>query len=89
MARGFNRSNLLYSYELIAERHQNIFQEYGRELAALNLANGPGYAIDNPTLDYHLFGGFGRMQKVAQIIKRNKALKKISLKVYTRLKKIK
>lgn len=51
MSRGFNRNNMLYLYNLIAEKNRQIYQEYAVEVIGLLNANGPGFLYDNPTVE--------------------------------------
>jgi hypothetical protein len=54
MARGFNKSNRLYLYQLLADKHREFCATFAAELFGLLNANGPGIFMDNPSLDYHL-----------------------------------
>lgn len=49
MARGFNKTNQLYLYSLLAKKHSDFYKEYNQEIFNLLLANGPSYLYDNPT----------------------------------------
>jgi glycosyltransferase involved in cell wall biosynthesis len=57
MARGFNENNQSYLYQLLAQKHRTLFVTFAAEITSLLNANGPGFKIDNPTLDYHLYRG--------------------------------
>ena len=48
---------MLYSLDYISQKHENYFKKYGTEIVGLLNANGPGYAIDNPSLIYKRGGG--------------------------------
>jgi glycogen(starch) synthase len=49
MARGFNKTNQLYLYSLLANKHADFYKQYSGEVFNLLLANGPSYLYDNPT----------------------------------------
>ncbi len=91
MARGFNKSNRLYLYQLLAEKHQEFYATFAAELFGLLNANGPGILIDNPTLDYHLAERIpvtGKLsKKLIYLVKRNKLTRKAALKIYRLLNK--
>jgi hypothetical protein len=86
MARGFNKSNRLYLYQLLAEKHQEFYATFAAELFGLLNANGPGILIDNPSLDYHLSERIpvtGKLsKKLIYLVKRNKLTRKVALKIY-------
>jgi glycosyltransferase involved in cell wall biosynthesis len=83
MARGFNREINVYLYGLLAEKHKHLYATFATEITNLLNANGPGYRIDNPSLDYLLYGSpslKGRMIKAAiRIVKRQPKLKRIAI----------
>jgi glycosyltransferase involved in cell wall biosynthesis len=86
MARGFNRSNRLYLYQLLAKKHSEFYATFAAEVFGLLNANGPGIFIDNPTLDYHLaekmpFAG-KLSKKLIHLVKKNKLTRKAALKIY-------
>jgi len=86
MARGFNKSNRLYLYNLLAEKHKEFYATFATELFGLLNANGPGIFIDNPSLDYHLaekipLGG-KLSQKLIYLVKKNKLTRKAAYKLY-------
>jgi len=86
MARGFNKSNRLYLYNLLAEKHKEFYATFATELFGLLNANGPGIFIDNPSLDYHLaekipLGG-KLSQKLIYLVKKNKLTRKAAYKIY-------
>ena len=91
MARGFNKSNRLYLYQLLVEKHQEFYATFAAELFGLLNANGPGILIDNPTLDYHLAERIpvtGKLsKKLIYLVKRNKLTRKAALKIYRLLNK--
>ena len=82
MARDFNKANLIYSFERISARHDVLFKKFGRELAALCMANGPGFDIDNPTLDYQYGNNKRARRLLIRLIKRNKTLKRLALAIH-------
>jgi hypothetical protein len=91
MARGFNKSNRLYLYQLLAEKHREFCATFTAELFGLLNANGPGIFLDNPSLDYHLsekipFAG-KLSKKLIHLVKRNKLTRKAALKIYRLLNK--
>jgi len=86
MARGFNKSNRLYLYGLLAEKHKEFYATFATELFGLLNANGPGIFIDNPSLDYHLaekipLGG-KLSKKLIYLVKKNKLTRKAAYKIY-------
>lgn len=52
MARGFNKTNMLYLYKLISYKHRDLFDKFSSEIFNLLNANGPGYLYDNPTFEH-------------------------------------
>lgn len=86
MARGFNKSNRLYLYQLLAEKHQEFYATFAAELFGLLNANGPGIFVDNPSLDYHLtekipFAG-KLSKKLIYLVKKNGVTRRAALKIY-------
>ena len=86
MARGFNKSNRLYLYQLLADKHQEIYATFAAELFGLLNANGPGIFVDNPSLDYHLaekipFAG-KLSKKLIYLVKKNNVTRRMALKIY-------
>ena len=91
MARGFNKSNRLYLYQLLAEKHKEFYAIFAAELFGLLNANGPGIFLDNPSLDYHLsekipFAG-KLSKKLIYLVKKNKFTRKTAYKIYRLLNK--
>lgn len=90
MARGFNKSNMSYSYRLMAEKHKHFYATFAHEITNLLTANGPGYGYENPTLDYHLYPSKSMqsywVRKIILGIKRQPLLRKVALSFYRRLK---
>jgi glycosyltransferase involved in cell wall biosynthesis len=90
MARSFNKSNMTYLYQRLAEKHKLFYTTFAAEIASLLNANGPGYNYDNPTLDYHLYPATSLQGRIANKlilkIKRHPQLRKIALNFYKRLK---
>lgn len=91
MARRFTTEKLLFSLRYIAEKHKDVYATFAPELAGLLNANGPGFKIDNPTLDYKSYGllpdGFPWLKRTVRIMKRVPLLRQIMFKVYAILKK--
>jgi glycosyltransferase involved in cell wall biosynthesis len=91
MARGFNKSNRLYLYQLLADKHREFCATFAAELFGLLNANGPGIFIDNPSLDYHLAEKIpfaGRLsKKLIYLVKKNKLTRKAAFKIYRLLNK--
>ena len=86
MARGFNKNNTAYLYQLLAEKHKRIYGTFATEIACLLNANGPGLNFENPTLDYHIYKGnslYSRIiRKGIRKIKQYPMLRKIVLSIY-------
>jgi glycosyltransferase involved in cell wall biosynthesis len=91
MAKGFNKSNRLYLYQLLAGKHREFYATFAAELFGLLNANGPGIFVDNPSLDYHLaekipFAG-KLSKKLIYLVKKNKLTRKAAFKIYRLLNK--
>ena len=90
MARGFNKSNMAYLYQLLIQKHEKIYTEYATDVANLLNVNGPGYQYENPTLDYHIHPGnsiYNRfMRKLKVKVKQQPFLRKVALSIYQKLK---
>ena len=86
MVRRFNKSNRLYLYQLLAEKHKEFYASFAAELFGLLNANGPGIFLDNPSLDYHLTEKIpfaeGLSRKLIYLVKKNKLARKIAYKLY-------
>lgn len=88
MSRNFNREKKQYLYQLMANKHKLLFNQYGSEISNLLNANGPGYQFDNPTipvpetklLDKLLSNSF------AQKLKSNPLARKLLVPIYRRIK---
>jgi glycosyltransferase involved in cell wall biosynthesis len=91
MARRFTTEKLLFSLRYIAEKHNSLYSNFAQELTALLNANGPGFKIDNPTLDYKSYGllpeGLPFLKTIIKTVKRVPVLKKLAFKIYAALKK--
>jgi glycosyltransferase involved in cell wall biosynthesis len=91
MVRKFNQGRILFSYRYIAEKHSDIYSDYASELVNLLNTNGPGYSIDNPSLDYHHFGILPKklrvLKKLVRKAKKIPVLRKLILKTYSIIKK--
>ena len=57
MFRSITEAKMLYSLDYISQKHDNYFKKYGTEIVGLLNANGPGFAIENPSLIYKRGGG--------------------------------
>lgn len=87
MARGFNDVNQAYLYSLLSDKHKDIYSSYTSELFKLLNANGPGYLIDNPTMDHHLLKTSKTkiLYKIYGKLKRSPLARKLALKIYSTL----
>ncbi len=90
MARGFNKSNMAYLYQLITEKHKKLYTNFATDLTNLLNANGPGYQFENPTLDYHIHPGNGLydrlIRKIKLKVKQHPVLRKTALTIYQKIK---
>lgn len=89
MSRNFNKSNMSYLYQRLAEKHKSFYTAFATEINNLHNANGPGYNYENPTTDYHLYSG-GTLQKkilrkLIARIKRHPQLRRLALNFYKRI----
>jgi len=91
MSRGFNRSNNLFSYQLIGEKNISLFKDFGCELSLLLNANGPGYKIDNPTLEFysHNYSSWSNkaIRRLILLVKKNTLLRRFSILIRNKIKK--
>jgi len=91
MARKFTDEKMLYSINYITQKHQQLYSTFAADLSGLLHANGPGFKINNPTLDYKKYGKltyrYPVIRKMADLVKRNPFLKKIAFKIYALVKK--
>jgi glycosyltransferase involved in cell wall biosynthesis len=86
MIRGISKTKKLLLYEYISKKHNRFYATFATDLFNLLNANGPGTALDNPTLDYHLtdklpFGG-KLARAVISKVKRNRLTKTVAYKIY-------
>jgi glycosyltransferase involved in cell wall biosynthesis len=90
MARNFNINNKSYLYQLLANKHREYYAMYASELANLLNANGPGYSVENPTMDYHLHNSSifrnKYFNKLYTKIKQQSFLRKIAIKTFKIIK---
>ena len=90
MARGFNKSNMAYLYQLLTKRHRKLYTEYATEIINLLNVNGPGYQYENPTLDYHIHPGnsiYNRfIRKLKLKVKQQPVLRKVALTINQKFK---
>lgn len=94
MARNFTTVKRLFLHKLIADKHSQLYQQFGTELTHLFNANGSGLFNDNPTLQgsgitggkFELLSGkiSGRLKEK---IKNKRYLRKIVYKIFKNLKK--
>jgi glycosyltransferase involved in cell wall biosynthesis len=88
MAQAFNRDSELYLYRLIAEKHKDFFSLFSSEIVGILNTNGPGINYDNPTWSVPSVDGItlpNFNSKWMNRIKKNKILRKVGKKVYTKL----
>jgi glycosyltransferase involved in cell wall biosynthesis len=91
MVRGISTTKRLLVWQYISEKYRRFIGDYADEVLSLANANGPGIALDNPTLDLDLadklpFGGKFTL-KMARLVKKNKRTRQIAYKLYRFLKK--
>ncbi|TWI83673.1 glycosyltransferase involved in cell wall biosynthesis [Lacibacter cauensis] len=91
MARRFTSEKILYSIKYITNKHSDVFSEYAQDLTLLLNANGPGYKIDNPTLDYSKRRSLPKWLPFKSFIfysiRKHLHVKKFALKIYKAVKK--
>ncbi|MFL5745336.1 MAG: glycosyltransferase [Niastella sp.] len=85
MIRKLTREKLLYSYKYIAEKHSAYYADFATQVNNLLNANGPGFLFDNPTfavtVTTNAESNSWLFRKAKAIIKKNKTLKKIALRL--------
>lgn len=85
MIRKITREKLLYSYKYIAEKHSSYYATFATQINNLLNANGPGFLFDNPTFAVSVSSNTENnswlIRKAKAIIKKNKTLKKIALRL--------
>lgn len=85
MIRKITREKLLYSYKYIAEKHSSYYSTFATQINNLLNANGPGFLFDNPTFAVTVVtnaeSNSWLFRKAKAIIKKNKTLKKIALRL--------
>lgn len=86
MIRGISKSKKLLLYQYISNKYHNFYATFAADIFNLVNANGSGFSLDNPSLDYHLadkvpFGGQFSMQ-VIKVVKRNKHIKRLAYRIY-------
>jgi glycosyltransferase involved in cell wall biosynthesis len=85
MAQSFTLNSQLYLYKQIAQKHAKFYGQYASDLFMLLNSNGPSLTIDNPTLHsgiYSKFAQTSRGQKLIFLVKKNKKLRSIAIRVY-------
>jgi glycosyltransferase involved in cell wall biosynthesis len=85
MIRKITREKLLYAYKYIAEKHSSYYATFATQINNLLNANGPGFLFDNPTFAVTVVtnaeSNSWLFRKAKAIIKKNKTLKKIVLRL--------
>jgi hypothetical protein len=85
MFRKITREKLLYSYKYIAEKHAGYYAKFASDIVNLLNANGPGFIYDNPTFGVAVYSKPENnnwwLIKLKAMVKRNKFLKRIALKL--------
>lgn len=85
MFRKVTRNKLLYSNAYITQKHKRYYSKFAPEIINLLNANGPGYLFDNPTFSVEVKSTVSRdkfvVRKIKYLIKKNKFLKEIALKI--------
>lgn len=51
MYRQMKSATMVYSHQMIADRHKDVFAEYGVDIFNLLNSNGPSYLYDNPSFE--------------------------------------
>ncbi len=90
MIRSVSKNKKLILAQYISKKYRLFYATFAAEIASLLQANGPGYKIDNPTLDYTVYLKNPLLNKFAvkavAAIKNNPFLKKTALSIYKKLK---
>lgn len=90
MIRAISTNKKLHLLQYIAEKHKKFYAIFAAEIVNLLQANGPGLALDNPTLDYVLYSRYPVVNKLAAkavlYVKAHPRLKKLALTMYRKLK---
>jgi glycosyltransferase involved in cell wall biosynthesis len=88
MIRKITREKLLYSYKYIAEKHSRYYADFATPINNLLNANGPGFLFDNPTFAVTVVSSAESNNriylKIKALVKKNKTLKKLALKIKNR-----
>jgi glycosyltransferase involved in cell wall biosynthesis len=90
MAQAFTTNSKLYLYKRISDKHHSFYSEYASDLFMLLNTNGPSLNIDNPTLNRGIYSKFALsrvVQKAIALVKKNKILRPVLLRIYKRLVK--
>ena len=91
MIRAISKTKKLLLHQYIADKHKEFYATFAAELYGLLNANGPGIALDNPSLDYHLAEKIpfadGLSRKLIYLVKKNKLTRKMAYKIYRLLNK--
>ncbi len=86
MIRGISSSKKILLHQYISFKYRYLYSRFTFETLNLLNSNGPGIALDNPSLDYNLMDKLpfnNRYSKKAiSILKRNKQAKKIAYLIY-------
>ena len=90
MIRGLSVNKKLFLAEYMAKKHKGLYATFAPETMGLAHANGAGFLLDNPSLDYASFikniylDRF--VKKTIGVIKRNPVLKQMALTIYRKFK---
>ena len=76
MIRGITKIKKILLFEYLSTKHNSIYTKFAHDVYNLQLSNGPGIHLDNPTLDNFLLENFpfgGKVpRKIFLYIKQNK-----------------
>lgn len=89
MIRALSVNKKIYLIEYINKKHSALYATFATHITGLLQANGPGYLLDNPSIDHAflknpLLNKF--VKKTIGIIKKKPVLKNIALKIYKKIK---
>lgn len=76
MIRGVSKEKKLLLFNYLTNKHRPFYTKFAYETHNLQMSNGPGLFLDNPTLDYLILNKFPFSRKLSNrillLIKRNK-----------------
>jgi glycosyltransferase involved in cell wall biosynthesis len=86
MIREISPAKKMLLCQYIAEKHKSFYATFAADIYGLLNTNGPGFLLDNPSLDYHLaekipFGG-SVSRKIISLVKRNGLTRRVAYKIY-------